>query len=76
MFGDYPETMKKIAGSRLPSFTSTESEMVKGSFDFIGVIHFFVVKVKDDSVSLMTEQRDYTADQAVEQICKSSTCFI
>ncbi|KAL0928729.1 hypothetical protein M5K25_000646 [Dendrobium thyrsiflorum] len=35
-FGDYPEIMKKNAGSRLPSFSYSESQKVKGSYDFIG----------------------------------------
>ncbi|XWS46659.1 hypothetical protein CRYUN_Cryun14cG0086900 [Craigia yunnanensis] len=37
LFGDYPDTMKKIAGSRIPTFTYHESELVRGSFDFIGL---------------------------------------
>lgn len=40
-FGDYPESMRKyITGDRLPKFTEEESELVKGSFDFIGVNHY------------------------------------
>ena len=65
MFGDYPHIMKKNAGSRIPAFTKEESKMVKGSFDFIGVIHYFTVSVKDNSDILATEHRDYTADSAV-----------
>ncbi|CAE6049361.1 unnamed protein product [Arabidopsis arenosa] len=40
VFGDYPETMKKNAGNRLPSFTKEQSEMVKNSFDFIGINYY------------------------------------
>ncbi|KAK7294716.1 hypothetical protein RJT34_17609 [Clitoria ternatea] len=44
--GDYPNIMKKNAGSRLPSFTQKESNLVKGSIDFIGInfYHSFFVK--------------------------------
>lgn len=65
VFGDYPATMKKNAGSRIPSFTKLESELVKGSFDFVGIEHYMIAYVKDSPSSLMTEQRDYYADQAV-----------
>ena len=65
IFGDYPNTMKENAGSRIPSFTKLESKMVKGSFDFIGLVHYTVVYVKNNPISLMTKNRDYNADQAV-----------
>ena len=41
VFGDYPEMMKKNVGSRLPSFTKVQSELIKGSFDFIGINHYY-----------------------------------
>ncbi|KAL5561465.1 hypothetical protein UlMin_031212 [Ulmus minor] len=68
VFGDYPKVMKENAGSRIPAFTKFESDMVKGSFDFIGIIHYLTVNVADNSVSLMAKQRDYHADQAVTLI--------
>ncbi|KAI5082926.1 hypothetical protein GOP47_0002669 [Adiantum capillus-veneris] len=37
LYGDYPISMKKIVGSRLPSFTEEESERIRGSVDFIGL---------------------------------------
>jgi beta-glucosidase len=39
IFGDYPDTMKRTIGSRLPVFSEEESEQVKGSSDFIGINH-------------------------------------
>ncbi|KAL5561466.1 hypothetical protein UlMin_031213 [Ulmus minor] len=65
VFGDYPKIMKEIVGSRLPAFTKLESEMVKGSFDFIGVIFYYTRNVTDNYVSLTSKHRDYHADQAV-----------
>ncbi|XP_048139250.1 beta-glucosidase 11-like isoform X3 [Rhodamnia argentea] len=64
--GDYPEVMKKNAGSRLPSFTALESQRVKGSFDFFGVNFYIATYVKDNSEGLNIEPRDYKADMAVE----------
>ncbi|KAK4587621.1 hypothetical protein RGQ29_018863 [Quercus rubra] len=66
VFGDYPQTMKKIVGSRLPSFTYAESSQVKGSFDFIGVNHYITIYVNDNTSSLNMEDRDVLADMAVQ----------
>ncbi|KAH7517069.1 hypothetical protein FEM48_Zijuj09G0023100 [Ziziphus jujuba var. spinosa] len=65
VFGDYPQIMKENAGSRIPAFTKAESKIVKGSFDFIGIIHYLTASIKDNSRSLAEEHRDYTADAAV-----------
>lgn len=62
MFGDYPEIMKKNVGSRMPVFSSTESEQVKGSFDFLGLIHYTSMNIQDDSDSLQLKQRDFYQD--------------
>ncbi|ONK58141.1 uncharacterized protein A4U43_C09F8630 [Asparagus officinalis] len=38
--GDYPFIMRLIVGDRLPSFTKKESEMIKGSYDFMGLNYY------------------------------------
>ncbi|KAH9321278.1 hypothetical protein KI387_015917 [Taxus chinensis] len=38
--GKYPSTMRKLVGVRLPKFTDLQSDMVKGSFDFIGLNYY------------------------------------
>ncbi|XP_002523071.2 beta-glucosidase 11 [Ricinus communis] len=68
VFGDYPDTVKKNAGLRLPSFTDHESKVIRGSFDFIGVNHYVTALVKDNPASLNLEHRDYQADMAIELI--------
>ncbi|KAK1559164.1 hypothetical protein Q3G72_011369 [Acer saccharum] len=65
VFGDYPITMKKNVGSRLPVFSNRESELVKGSFDFLGIVHYFTIYIKDNSGSLKQELRDFNADMAI-----------
>ncbi|XP_020872570.1 beta-glucosidase 3, partial [Arabidopsis lyrata subsp. lyrata] len=45
IFGDYPDEMKRIVGSRLPVFSKEESEQVKGSSDFVGIIHYLAASV-------------------------------
>ncbi|XP_077211412.1 beta glucosidase 40 [Tasmannia lanceolata] len=39
-FGDYPSSMRKRVGSRLPEFSKAEAALVKGSLDFVGVNHY------------------------------------
>lgn len=75
VFGDYPEIMKKNAGLRLPVLTNQESELVKGGFDFIGLIHYTTVYVMDPSKSLKLENRDFNADMAVALFCISLTTY-
>jgi len=36
-FGDYPEVMRKMYGTRLPNFTNAEQKLLKGSVDFFGL---------------------------------------
>lgn len=69
VFGDYPEIMKKNAGSRLPVLTNQDSKLVKGAFDFIGMIHYTTVYIKDNSKTLKLENRDVQADMALTIWC-------
>lgn len=69
VYGDYPDIMKKNAGTRIPTFTKLESRLVKGSFDFLGVNHYSTIQVEDMSTSLQMDVRDLTADMAVNLIC-------
>lgn len=38
--GDYPDSMKKRLGERLPTFTPEEQTLIKGSSDFFGLNHY------------------------------------
>ena len=41
MFGKYPDEMtSRVVDGRLPTFTSEEVAMLKGSYDFIGLNHY------------------------------------
>ncbi|KAM3248840.1 beta-glucosidase 11 isoform X1 [Capsicum annuum] len=66
IFGDYPQIMKKNVGSRLPRFSKSESELVKGSLDFIRLNHYSQVYAKDNPTSLEEDLRDFTMDTGVE----------
>lgn len=66
VFGDYPETMKKLVVSRLPTFSNDESELVRGSSDFFGIIYYTIVYVQDDPRSQALKQRDFDMDVAAK----------
>lgn len=38
--GDYPSTMRCHVGSRLYNFSEEEANMLKGSFDFLGLNYY------------------------------------
>ncbi|XP_039133069.1 furostanol glycoside 26-O-beta-glucosidase-like [Dioscorea cayenensis subsp. rotundata] len=40
MHGDYPFNMRVIVGDRLPTFSEEEADMIKGSYDFIGINYY------------------------------------
>ena len=50
VFGDYPETLKSIVGSRLPNFTTQQSAMLKGSYDFIGLNYYSTSYIQDSPI--------------------------
>lgn len=62
MYGDYPSSMRKIVGSRLPSFTKQESEKLRGSFDFIGLVHYTTVYASDAPSYRDLTPRDFLED--------------
>ncbi|CAI9303628.1 unnamed protein product [Lactuca saligna] len=47
IYGDYPEEMHKYLGSRLPSFSLEEKNLLKNSIDFIGINHYSTLYAKD-----------------------------
>ncbi|CAD6272332.1 unnamed protein product [Miscanthus lutarioriparius] len=62
LFGDYPESTKKAAGARLPSFSSYESELVTGAFDFIGLNHYSSIYASNNPDVSKMPVRDQAAD--------------
>ncbi|WZZ62380.1 hypothetical protein YC2023_062487 [Brassica napus] len=73
VFGDYPDAMKRVWGSRLPVFSEEESEKVKGSSDFVGIIHYTTVYVRNSTSttpSLIPRRQDFFTDMGAETICK------
>ncbi|KAK6147446.1 hypothetical protein DH2020_018358 [Rehmannia glutinosa] len=63
--GDYPQVMRERVGDRLPIFTPEQSELVKGSYDFIGMNYYTTNYAAYSPTPPGTEPTYYT-DQEVE----------
>ena len=48
MFGHYPPSMQKLAGDRLPQFSTQASKLVSGLLDFVGINHYTTLYVRND----------------------------
>ncbi|KAJ7970294.1 Beta-glucosidase [Quillaja saponaria] len=47
VYGEYPKTIKNIAGDRLPKFSEDEVKMVKGSMDYVGINQYTTYYMQD-----------------------------
>ncbi|KAL6966295.1 beta-glucosidase, partial [Sarracenia purpurea var. burkii] len=64
--GDYPTNMRKLAGSRLPTFSDTDKNKVKGSFDFIGLNYYTSQYVADHPSDSGTKNLSYSTDPKIK----------
>ncbi|XP_058074350.1 beta-glucosidase 12-like [Magnolia sinica] len=64
--GDYPPIMRSYVENRLPNFTKEQSDMLRGSFDFIGLNYYTARYVADVSCS-DTIQVSYTTDSHINE---------
>ncbi|XP_071909444.1 beta-glucosidase 12-like [Coffea arabica] len=62
VFGDYPSSMRTLVGDRLPKFTKEQSELLKGSYDFIGLNYYSSLYVVDASFPIHIKNKSYTTD--------------
>jgi len=63
--GNYPKSMRHTLGSRLPTFTRSESNKIKGSSDFFGLNHYTSKQVED---SFGTQDATFSNDPHVNTI--------
>lgn len=63
--GDYPESMRKLVGSRLPQFSAEQSRQLKGSYDFLGLNYYTAVYVTNASKYATGGTLSYTTDPKV-----------
>ncbi|KAF6164638.1 hypothetical protein GIB67_032866 [Kingdonia uniflora] len=67
-YGDYPETMRKRLGNRLPKFSEKDKEILKNSADFVGLNHYtsrFIAHITTNP-----EHNDFYEAQQIERIEK------
>ncbi|PKA57433.1 Beta-glucosidase 12 [Apostasia shenzhenica] len=70
-FGDYPFSMRALAGDRIPAFTEEESKKLKGSYDFIGINYYTARYAKHvpifKGINPQTYNDDVHADILIEK---------
>ncbi|KAL5832122.1 hypothetical protein ACOSQ3_017550 [Xanthoceras sorbifolium] len=62
--GDYPHIMKSLVGNRLPKFSKEESNMIKGSYDFLG-LNYYTANYAAYAPQLRSGNRSYLTDSLV-----------
>ncbi|KAL0756766.1 hypothetical protein Bca101_094434 [Brassica carinata] len=77
VFGDYPDEMKRILGTRLPVFSEEETELVKGSSDFLGIIHYTTVYIANitPAPSVLPSNQEFFTDMGVDTIFIGNSSF-
>ncbi|KAA8549635.1 hypothetical protein F0562_001347 [Nyssa sinensis] len=63
--GDYPSSMRANVGSRLPKFSQEQSELLQGSFDFIG-LNYYTASYATDAPKPDNDKLSYNTDSRVE----------
>ncbi|KAK1551934.1 hypothetical protein Q3G72_030578 [Acer saccharum] len=63
-YGEYPKSMRMLAGRRLPKFTEDQSKLLKGSFDFLG-LNYYSTQYADQAPPSNGFNLSYTADRQV-----------
>ncbi|KAG7957461.1 hypothetical protein I3843_11G175900 [Carya illinoinensis] len=66
VFGEYPISMKKLVGGRLPNISCAISKSLAGSFDFVGINHYTTLYARNDRTRIRKLiLQDASADAAV-----------
>lgn len=63
--GDYPRIMRSLVGNRLPKFSPKQSEMLKGSFDFLGLNYYTTTYAANELVFTNSLNKSYDSDPQV-----------
>ncbi|XP_059429569.1 beta-glucosidase 12-like isoform X2 [Corylus avellana] len=62
--GDYPRSMRSLVGNRLPKFSKEQSNIVNGSFDFIG-LNYYTTTYAANAPHHNAVNASYTTDMRV-----------
>lgn len=70
-FGEYPPSMQKLVGKRLPKITHKMSTSLVGSLDFLGINHYTTMYTRNDRTRIRKlVLQDAWTDAAVITTCK------
>ncbi|KAG6534104.1 hypothetical protein ZIOFF_007988 [Zingiber officinale] len=64
--GDYPASMRTNVKDRLPKFTERESQMLKGSFDFVGINYYTSLYAYSNHPSTDANPNFYSDQHAIQ----------
>ncbi|XP_057973089.1 putative beta-glucosidase 41 [Malania oleifera] len=65
-FGEYPLSMQKLVGKRLPEISNVMSKFLAGSLDFVGINHYTTLYARNDRAGIRKLiLQDATSDAAV-----------
>lgn len=57
--GDYPQIIKDLVKERLPKFSEDEKQLLKDSFDFIGISYYSSHYMKNAKIDDPDFSNDY-----------------
>ncbi|KAH7836349.1 hypothetical protein Vadar_000210 [Vaccinium darrowii] len=63
--GDYPSIMRSLVGNRLPKFSPKQAEMLKGSFDFLGLNYYTTTYAANELLFTISLNKSYDSDPQV-----------
>ncbi|CAI9106475.1 OLC1v1005636C1 [Oldenlandia corymbosa var. corymbosa] len=68
VYGEYPNSMQMLVGKRLPKFTKEESDIVKGSFDFVGLNYYTANYVKGSTNHNSNTNASFSTDARADSL--------
>ncbi len=68
-YGHYPRTVRDLVGDRLLKFTDEESQLLRGSYDFLGLQYYTSYYAKPNAIAEPNHIR-YKTDSGVTETRK------
>ncbi|KAI4332635.1 hypothetical protein L6164_017527 [Bauhinia variegata] len=69
-YGDYPESVRSLVGNRLPKFTQEQSDLLRKSYDFIGLNYYHAYYAANDPT--INNPPSFKTDSLVRNTSKNS----
>ena len=76
-FGEYPLSMQRLVGKRLPEISPKTAKFLLGSLDFVGINHYTTLYARNDRTRIRKFiLRDASSDAAVITTCKMPSHYL